>query len=173
MRYGNLLGFQRKEPPVQSVKWLLFRSILGHPRKGTDRARSDRISRCARRLKPASLPGPENLRCTRTPLFPGTPRHNPGTPNLNWSHRRHSSPGRPRMRRKHLRLLGHNLAVFPNVNRRSVHARHFSGSTGGTPHSTTDTGSKALRLLRRLTSSCHGPRSSNLGLDSEFSYIAQ
>jgi hypothetical protein len=54
-----------------------------------------------------------------------------------------------------------------------VHARHFSGSTGGTPHSTTDTGSKALRLLWRLTSSCHGPRSINLGLDSEFSYIAQ
>jgi hypothetical protein len=74
---------------------------------------------------------------------------------------------------KHLWLLGHNLSVFPNVDRRSVHARHFSGSTGGTPHSTTDTGSKALRLLWRLTSSCHGPRSINLGLDSEFSYIAQ
>jgi hypothetical protein len=52
-----------------------------------------------------------------------------------------------------------------------VHARHFSGSTGGTPHSTTDTGSKALRLLWRLTSSCRDPRSINLGLDSEFSYI--
>jgi hypothetical protein len=74
---------------------------------------------------------------------------------------------------RHLGLLGHNFAVFPNVNRRSVHTRHFSGSTGSTPHSTTDAGSKALRLLWRLTSSCHGPRSSNLGLDSEFSYIAQ
>jgi hypothetical protein len=74
---------------------------------------------------------------------------------------------------KHLRLLGYNLAVFPNVYRRSVHTRHFSGSTCGSPHSTTDTGSKALRLLWRLTSSCHRPRSSNLGLDSEFSYIAQ
>jgi hypothetical protein len=54
MRYGNLLGFQRKEPPVQSVKWLLFRSILGRPRKGTDRAGPDRISRCTRRLRARS-----------------------------------------------------------------------------------------------------------------------
>jgi hypothetical protein len=74
---------------------------------------------------------------------------------------------------KHLRLLGHDLAVFPNVNRCSVHTSHFSRSTGGTPHPTTDTGSKALRLLWRFTSSGHGPRSNNLGLDSEFSYIAQ
>ncbi len=64
---------------------------------------------------------------------------------------------------RHLWLLGHNLAVFPDVNRRTVHARHFPGSAGSTPHSTTDTGSKALRFLRRLTSSCHGPRSTNLG----------
>jgi hypothetical protein len=53
-----------------------------------------------------------------------------------------------------------------------MHTRHFSGSSGGTRHSTTDTGGKALRLLWRLTSSGHDPRSSNLGLDSEFSYIA-
>ncbi len=74
---------------------------------------------------------------------------------------------------KHLRLLGHDLSVLPDVNRRSVHTSHFSGSTSGTPHSATDTGSKALRLLGWLTSSGHGPLSSNLGLDSEFSYIAQ
>ena len=74
---------------------------------------------------------------------------------------------------KHLWLLSYDIAVFPNVNRCSVHARHFSGTTGGTPHPTTDTGSKALRLLWRFTSSGHGPRSNNLGLDSEFSYIAQ
>jgi hypothetical protein len=30
-------------------------------------------------------------------------------------------------------LLGHNLAVFPNVNRCSVHARHFSGGYGRRP----------------------------------------
>jgi hypothetical protein len=54
-----------------------------------------------------------------------------------------------------------------------MHTRHFSGSTGGAPHTSTDTGSKALRLLSRLTSNGHGPRSSNLGLDSEFSNIAQ
>ncbi len=74
---------------------------------------------------------------------------------------------------KHLWLLGHDLAVLPDVNRCSVHTRHFSGSTCGTPHPTTDTGSKALRLLGQFSSSGHGPRSSNLGLDSEFSYIAQ
>jgi hypothetical protein len=74
---------------------------------------------------------------------------------------------------KHLWLLGHDLAVFPNVNRCSVHTCHFPGSSSGTPHSTTDTGSKALRLPWWLSSSGHGPRSSNLGLDSEFSYIAQ
>jgi len=73
----------------------------------------------------------------------------------------------------HLWLLGHDLAVFPNVNRCSVHTRHFSGSTCGTPHPAADTGGKALRLLWRFSSSGHGPRSSNLGLDSEFSYIAQ
>jgi hypothetical protein len=74
---------------------------------------------------------------------------------------------------KSLWLLGHDLTVFPNVNRCSVHARHFSGSTCGTPHPTTNTGSKAPRLLWRFSSSAHGPRSNNLGLDSEFSYIAQ
>jgi hypothetical protein len=74
---------------------------------------------------------------------------------------------------KRLWLLGHNFAVFPNINRRSVHPGDFSGSTCGTAHSTTNPGSKALRFLWRLTSSGHGPRSCNLGLDSEFSYIAQ
>jgi hypothetical protein len=74
---------------------------------------------------------------------------------------------------KRLWLLGHDLTVLPNVDRCSVHTRHFSGSTGGTPHPTTNTGSKALRLFWRFSSSGHGPRSSNLGLDSEFSYIAQ
>ena len=74
---------------------------------------------------------------------------------------------------KGLRLLGHNLTVFPNVNRCSVHTRHFSGSARSTSHPTADAGSKALWLLWRLTSSGQGPRSSNLGLDSEFSYIAQ
>ena len=73
---------------------------------------------------------------------------------------------------KHLWFLGHNLAVFPNANRCSVHTSHFSRSTCGTLHPTTDTGCKALRLLWRFSSSGHGPRSSNLGLDSEFSYIA-
>ncbi len=37
-QYENLLGFQRKEPLVRSVKWLLFRSILGHLRRAPDRA---------------------------------------------------------------------------------------------------------------------------------------
>ncbi len=74
---------------------------------------------------------------------------------------------------KHLWFLGHNLAVLPNVNRCSVHTSHFSRSTCGTPHPTTDTGCKALRLLWRFSSSGHGPRSSRFGLDSEFSYIAQ
>ena len=74
---------------------------------------------------------------------------------------------------KRLWLFGYNFAVFPNVNRRSVHSRHLPGSTCGTPHPATDTGGKALRLLRRFSSSGHGPRSSNLGLDSEFSCIAQ
>jgi hypothetical protein len=53
---------------------------------------------------------------------------------------------------KHLWFLGHNLAFFPNVNRCSVHTSHFSRSTCGTLHPTTDTGCKALRLLWRFSS---------------------
>src|ERR1700733_5176340 len=106
--------------------------------------------------------------------FPGIPRRNYGTLNPSWSHLRHRPLWLIAMRRyprsiahdNHLWLLGHDLAVFPNVNRRSVHTRHFSGSTGRAPHSTADTGGKALPLLWGFSSSGHGPRSSNLGLDS-------
>jgi len=45
---------------------------------------------------------------------------------------------------KHLWLLGNDLAIFPNVNRCSVHARHFPGTTCGAPHPATDAGSKTF-----------------------------
>ena len=124
-------------------------------------------------------PAPNVTRAAPEPdPFPGTSRHNPGTLNLSWSHTWHSflctsDAPRSTLIVKHLRLLGHNLAAFPNVNRCSVHARHLPGSTRGSPHPTTDTGGKALRLLWRFSCRGHGPRPSNLGLDWEFSYIAQ
>ena len=49
----------------------------------------------------------------------------------------------------HLRFLGDDLAVFPNVNRRAVHTRGFAGDFGGAAKSATDGGGELFAVAVR------------------------
>ena len=57
------------------------------------------------------------------------------------------------------RVLRNDFAVFPNVNWRAVHARHFASRACSTTHTATDAGSKTFLPLWRFTTSGHGASS--------------
>jgi hypothetical protein len=62
-----------------------------------------------------------------------------------------------------VRIFGNDFAIFPNVNRRAVHARNLPSGPCSPPQTATHTRGKAFCLLRYFTSSGHGPCSSNNG----------
>ena len=71
--------------------------------------------------------------------FPGSPRHNPGTPNLSSIHSWHTPEAlRP------LWPFGDDLAVLPDIERRPMHPR-------GTPSSLASTQVKRARLAQRAS----------------------
>jgi len=72
-----------------------------------------------------------------------------------------------------VRIFGNDFAIFPYVNRRAVHARNLPSGPCSPPQTATHTRGKAFCPLRYFTSSGHGSRSSNMGFDLEFSYMAQ
>jgi len=99
------------------------------------------------------------------PLFPGSPRHTYGTPNLNSTRSRHSNASR---------LLRHDFAVFPHIKWRAIHARGFTCILRRTMQGASDTRSKASGP------SCFGSRlclhkffSRSCGVGPELSYTAQ
>src|SRR6266404_7537735 len=72
------------------------------------------------------------------------------------------------------RLLRHNLAVFPHVERRAVHARSLLRILSRTAQGTPDSSSKAQgSACLRSRFSLHGLFSSNRGARPELSYTAQ
>src|ERR1700722_3800032 len=75
----------------------------------------------------------------------------------------------------YLRALGDDFAVFPNVERRSVHSRGAPRRFAGTHQRSSDTGGK-LRVPVRGLDDClalHGPDSIRVGGRVELSYTVQ